>query len=50
MVNNCLVFEIQDTGSGIKNENVSSLGNLYSTFDNKNKENSSGIGLGLNLV
>ena len=42
-------FEVIDTGIGIKQDIINSLGKEYATFDTENGLNKYGIGLGLNI-
>lgn len=47
--NNLIKIEIIDSGIGIKQEIIDSLGHEYATFDTENGLNKYGIGLGLSI-
>ena len=42
----CLQIKVEDTGTGIKEENIDKLFDMFSSFNNETT-NKSGIGLGL---
>ncbi len=49
MDNNNLKFVVEDTGIGIKNEDISKLFNLFGKLSDSKEINKSGVGLGLTI-
>jgi len=45
-----LTFDVEDSGHGIKEENLKTLFDEYAQFDKERKKNSDGVGLGLAIA